>query len=653
MAYIRRPSPFGELAKVLGGVADDIQRYRDTEQLATAYEPYFDSRKQARSAARNPQVASGLFKMKAAQAKQQKAVTDKEDALNKLEAAKKAISTKKQLGMIGDLKQWFAGSSPERDEAKTLYESLKKNPVIKEMGIPLPAAKDDLDVQLAFIDQAMSKLGGSEQKEEEQPITEGQRQNAEEELDVQDVASEALGTEGPVDDAENDEYMDEAAVQMNQEMGSPEAQQGMQQNMRQQMGSRTAPGQQQQGTSLQGLPGEIAEVGRSLPAAVASGAGGVVRSLAEIPSAIKSGVQGIGESLSQQLPPNAQEQFRRSQEFAQQGPQYEDIIKNIPSRQEIYKKLGGKEASTEFGKALLEFSGDVPEQLALGMVMGGVGPMQQALKAAGMVQGAGNFAKFMAKTVGGASEDTANSFKLGASLLTAYNMGPKLQKAAGDMYAAAESELPDTLRIKDPNRVGEVAFRIRNNIANTTTGFQGDPNVFSPMINGGATYKDALRAIKEINTEGNVSKALKQEADVLRGYLMKDMRANRDVPKEAIKLFDKAADMWKNLKNANNAIDEIGTNATVRKFISEGGFNGLVNLGLIGAFSYPRTRKMAVASVGLGGLWSLGRVSQMMMTSPAMRQYYSNLMTEAVKQNAPGIVREAKKLNAVIEKQLK
>src|SRR3990167_2165562 len=127
MAYIRRPSPFGELSKVLGGLADDVQKYRDTEHLTTAYEPYFDSRKQARAAARNPQVAAGLFKMKAAQAKQQKAVTDKEDALNKLEAAKKAITTKKQLGMGWSAWQYISGSSPERDEAKTLYESLKKN----------------------------------------------------------------------------------------------------------------------------------------------------------------------------------------------------------------------------------------------------------------------------------------------------------------------------------------------------------------------------------------------------------------------------------------------------------------------------------------------------------------------------------------------
>lgn len=692
MAIIQRPSPIGELAKILGNVAGDVQKYRDIGTLAQAYEPYFDDPRTARAAVRNPQQAMALMKFKATEAKRkEKEKEEKSDdshAIELLQAAKGQLETKQEIDtgypIYERLRARVKGEREETQAVKALYKTLRQNKAIKNLGIVLPNATDESILQISLIDRALEQLGGAkgdaeeaekktereeapeeradrETREAQAPgeLSKEQRQGAEDELDVQDVAAQAAPElqAAPTPDLEQDEQMDPAAIQMQQEMGQPPTtpsprglggaqlpqqlgQISPQAQLPQQLGTRIPEGQQlPQGQSLAGLPSEALNIGRSAVA----GAGGAPRQVGELAGLAQRGLEYL---------PIAGSALQAGRE-AGTIPDITALAQKLPAREQIFDALGGKKADAgTLERSIQNLAGDVPEQLAWAAMLGVAGgvpamktAVQRVFKNVLGAQGFGNMAKFLTEKVTGPGQ-FADGVKNAVSFMYAVGQGPTLKKVASDVYTEAAAELPDTLRVKDIANVNRVGAELHALISEGSSGFQGTNSfLFHPFLVGNGSYKQGLEALKQVE-QSNVIPKVQRAASAFRKYLMDDLQSNRDVPQKAKDLFKQGSHMWREYKMAEDISNTISNSPQVQKLVKENKLKGLLRMGIYG-ITYPIRATGQAIGAGLDVGWRTMEGIYQWATDPNMRRYYNEVTKSAMEMDGADIAKGLQKMEKV------
>lgn len=694
MAILYKPNPYGELGKLLGDLGGDIQRHRDTGTLSKAFRPYFEDEKTARAAARNPGAARALMKMKAEEAKsKRKEELEKDEtkqAIDLLQSAEQFISLQAET----EKNKYFFQKSPfykrylqqaekNRESLKALYTSLNNNKTIKDLNITLAQSKDDPLVQMGYVKKALEDLGVNKKeeskeapaeekateetreatipsKEKKEPIiNESERENAENELDVKDVVAKIDPTmqDAPVDDAEDDEYIDQAAINMAQSNRQPMAP-GMEQEQEQQaglagnrpqeignlsptapqaapIGKRYAPGEAgPRSTSFEGFGGEVVNTGK----AAAAGLAGAPRALGETLGSI----QQLPENLP--LIGDPLKAFREGT-----GLDIGKAAQYLPSRKAIFNALGGKEAAPgSLESSILELAGDIPEQIALTAALAGAGKvkgMVQAVK--GMFkhivgsQAAGQTAKFLTEQVVGPGQ-FADGVKPIVSLAYALGVGPTMEKVAKDVYKEALYELPDNVRPRNLANLQREGTKIHNLIKEGGSGFQGtDANIFAPFVakNGiktsltPATYKRGFEALEQLEKSPNLTPMLERAKEGFKKYLKEDFYTNPHAPQDSVKLYKQGDEMWSQLKNATTINKIFKDSSKLTNLLGRGKLAALVKLGFYG-----------------------GAVTQEFLYNlayrPNLRRFYKEALQSAMNIDGRGVAEALVKMNKAAQNRL-
>lgn len=681
MAYIMRPSPMTELAKLLGQAAGTgariYQNERDIGSLSNLYQQQLGYDKDAsRAMARNPQQAGAFFKIEAARQKRRTEEEEKENrkrqAIEMLEGAKKSNQVRKEKGRIsralGRIGSRIFGGDPQEQEQQARYDILKKNQTIKDLDIALPKGTDDPDVSDALIDEALFKLRGTDEQDDTANAAPTAQESTTDEAQPQEDEAQAIANEQPTDN-----QGDQGGNPPIEAMQFPQ-QQSMDQEPQQpqQLGRRTPVGQPlPQGTSLEGLPSEALNIARNLIPSAASG----LYSGATLPVQALEGIRGM-INPSGPLSPQEQQQIgqrvgrqreimglspKGNQEATNRELRQQEILRqplNIPSREDAYKYLGGTEAKSLFEKSLNEMVGDVTEQLPLAALtgaFGGVSNALRALKGIGITQGAGNFAKWLAKEAG-ESDEFANTAKLGTTLLTAFGMAPQLKEVARNTYTAAENGIPSGLPVSARNKadIQSAAFELNGILNRPTSGYTGDLTILPYVANAQKLeYKDAFDAIKSIRlSDNNLSKASRVALDTFYRRVVKDLKSNPEVPKSTTELFNKAADMWRNLKNSEDAVSFIASLPVVGRALKSNDLAGLLGIGLIGTYS-PTAAVLGAGTMGIKKGMDIAQALNLMSKSPAMRDYYGKVMKAALQYDGANTAKYLFGLNKMVEAKTK
>lgn len=629
------------------------------------------------------------------QQEQQKVTIDKQlQRLDEVLKMKEQQSGLQKAGLWASKTYKFGGDKAD-EEATAIIKGIAGMPGVSKLGLATPLGKDDPEVIRNWMKQTREEMGIPLSKEEEKEKQEAAPQQAEQEeaseeqvgrrkrgelrrlakkeqgqqedeiseenalqaMDDQEEVQQDSLMQADQQDALMQDQMQQLGLEPQQQMPqrSPQQQMAMdpqqqqivdqmsQQGNQQQLGARTAPGEQQQGMSLEGLPEEALDVLRS---ALAGGAG-VGRQAGDLLSGIKGGIQGMGQSMAESLPENARAQFDEAQALSEEGTQLEDMVRKIPARNEIFKSLGGKEAAPGTqARAIQEFAGDVPEQLAWSMMFGS-GVTRKLLGNIMGAQGAGNFAKWLATSTG-SSEETGDMIKTGIAFLTSMGLSDSLEKVSKETYDKARSEVPTSLRFKDADPVGTKAWNIKQQIQNGETGFAGSTRIFDPFIEGNPTYHDGFEAIKELETNGFPTPSLKRGIKVFRKYLLDDMKSNPQVPKEATQLFKEASQMWAQNNQAQKANNFLSGLRQVGSVANKGGFGGLASIGLLG-FLNPKVAPIAAAAYTGKKAVDLYKAAKLFATSDGMRKYYTRMIKSALEGDGVNAAKQLFSLNKMIE----
>lgn len=660
MAVFIKPSPMNELAKLIGEAAGSGARiYQDEKNIRSLSDVYSDkfgySKEQARAIARNPTQALALMKFEAAKEKAMSAedqeTRKKQQAIDLLLSAKKANNIRKASGKISRafgssrIGKIFGGNASEQ-EINSRIDSLKKNELIKDLDIALPSGEDDPDISDALFDEALFKLG---YKGEERKVAQDETDLAERDLDSQDVAAKAapgLMPNAPVDDIEQDEIMDPAAMQMQQ-----------------QMGTRTPVGQQMpQGTSMEGIGDQALNLGKSALSGLYSGV--------TLPAQALEAARGYfnpEQPSQQQMEDQAMRDARQRQAMGLAPAPEKDArlrealrtpIKGL-KREDAYKFLGGKEEQDLFAKSANEFVGDVTEQLPLAAVTGAFGALSnvpKALQYIGITQGAGNLAKWLSKEAG-ESEGFANTVKLGATLLTAYGLGPTLKSVAQSTETAAENSIPEFARAsaKNDGQIKDAAWELNQVLSKTKNGYSGELDKLRSLTNSSQRilYRDALDAVQDVRFgDYKLSEEAKDAVKIFYDGLSKDMLANSEIPEASKKLFRNAKELMNNYNKSEEAVSFLAQIPRVKTAVKNEGLTGLLGLGLLSTYSMP------AATIGAGALagkkvWDFGKGMHQFATSEAMRDYYLKMMNAAVQKDGVQAAKYLFDLNKVAEQKNK
>jgi len=494
-----------------------------------------------------------------------------------------------------------------KDKAKTL----RSDPIIKKLGITIPS-----------IDSASH-----------------------------DVFSEAFGALG----LQPQQAQPEVGQQQSMQLGQPQPQQPLQ------PGEYRRPEPTQQPSVMEAVKAMLSEGGAGVagaPSRILDLIGSLQRGVASFTDQPTRPMEPIEEGMSRDdvikrlsagpqidTSPSAQQQ-RTPSEAA-----LESVKERIPTRESVSKYLGAPQKNeSDAMKALRETAGDIGEDLAiglpLGLMSGGLSSVGQALKLAGVTEGAGNLAKYMTKKLG-FGEGAQETVKLGTSLLSGLGMGPSLKNIAKETYKKQLASLPENVGPKNRN-VRDTLQDVAQYFSKPGSGYGAVNEKMTKMMMPNFSYKDALEFASEVRLKDIKNPTSAAYLKDYNNILKQSIKESKSIPKKSIDLLIDADSMWRGTKESEKAIEFIADIQRVGSLVKNGGPTGLAVL-LASGSKIP-------ALVGAGGLALAGankmRVAmQQFATKPAIRNAYAKMMQAALEKSTPQVIRYATKLDKELRKQ--
>jgi hypothetical protein len=401
--------------------------------------------------------------------------------------------------------------------------------------------------------------------------------------------------------------------------------------------------------SFRPITTEMAEEYESIPSYIArnlsrSGAR-ALESVVGIPRSAHDLLQMIGNFVTpESVQSNLSQQLQEIEPNAQFNP---GIGSLFPSSEEAREAIsyvapsGYLEPQGNYEQLSDEIISDF---LPLLIPMGPLGAVKpaKALK----IAGASNLASFLTKKLGG-SEKTQAGVKLGTALFSSLGMGPSLRNKAEQLYKVAQESIAP----------GEyINAKPLTDLTNKIT-----REYISKGLSKAAGKADVDRIVEEINSFVHDGKmGLNDLWEIKKD--MKDVGErigfNTRGGKEITKL---SQEMDKLLKNSPNktfsqalaAADElyggVKRGESITDFMKDTLKNKFIAGGaLYGLLSHPGSL-LKVGAAGLGGKKAYEIINNI-IRYPHIRNEYGAMLNAAAKENAPLVLKHAKKLEKKIEK---
>lgn len=286
-----------------------------------------------------------------------------------------------------------------------------------------------------------------------------------------------------------------------------------------------------------------------------------------------------------------------------------------------------------------------------------IGPLGKTkpLKALGIAIPS-NVASYLTKSLGG-GESAQTGVKFGTALLTSLGMGPSLRKQAEEFYATAKNAIKPGEKIAAHN-VHNMLNRVTREYTSTglreTAGKNEVENVIDEIrsyIHNGKMelndlwqvkkdMKDAIRRIiPGTQAEVELSKISHSLNDALKN-------SGNKVFSNALLNADEIYSGVKRAEKINNFIK----NTLTSKVTKTGSVISLLTnpIGTLTTLAKAAPFAIPGATFGFGGA-HLGNALWGTLKSPAIRNAYTGMLSAGLKENAPLVIRNAEKLNALLE----
>lgn len=401
-----------------------------------------------------------------------------------------------------------------------------------------------------------------------------------------------------------------------------------------------------------------------------AGAAGMPRGIMDAVQSVRGLISGAARPQLEQmfekevgkiqgLPEDIKKEALSAERIPQLGDMAMEQVRQLaPERSTIEKVLPFAPTGQEgdFQKALRETAGDIGEQVAfmfmptgIAKLMGkagtlGVKEATQALKAAGIVQGSGNAAKFLAKKIG-LSEGSQEGIKVGTSLLAGLKMGKGLEKIANDTYRQQLAAIPENVLIKD-RKVNDALEQTLNHFTKVGSGFGPMTEVMERAATGRPTYKNAMEFLDELTKRSDgFNKASKEVVTDFRKILKSGIKNAPDMPKKAVDLLLEADTLYRSVRESERAADFITDIPRIGTMIKKGGLSGIGAILLSGG----KLPGVAVGYSALKGKQLLHALKNF-ATEPSVRNAYLQMMQAALQQNSTQTMRSAVKLDNAMRK---
>lgn len=398
-------------------------------------------------------------------------------------------------------------------------------------------------------------------------------------------------------------------------------------------------GMQQPGFDVSGLPGALAGGIAGAPA----GAVGLLNSLANI---VKTPQKILAERLGL-VPEHLKKEYREGSST----PGVEALQSILPTREGVEKNLGGGgyEGETNASKAAREFAGDVGEQVAFTALTGGVGPalqgMTKVLKNAGIVQGAGNMAKYLMKSLGHSDND-AQLAKVGTTLAMAFGTAPSLKKISEEIYKKRDAAIPANLVIEDP-KVADVVRDTREYFHRLGSGF-GKPSAAMDKLNGpNLKWRDTFEFMTDLNTRDINNEVSRTWIKDFTDHVKEGLMAQKDVPQSAKKFYDDANNIYRSYKESQRAVEFLKSTPGIQRYART---DGLGSIGLLAGAALG-SKPIALASIlGFAG----GQANKMRYAlknyfgHPSVRNAYNEMMMASLRGSSNAATKAADQLDKAI-----
>jgi hypothetical protein len=378
---------------------------------------------------------------------------------------------------------------------------------------------------------------------------------------------------------------------------------------------------------------------------LASAARGILPAVAGIPGDIIQTIKLLG----------SKEPKNKIQEYGRK------ILESFPTSQQLQEKYdvtteGKYQPKSEQERFFQETGGDIASLLIP------VTKASSALKAVGVGIGS-NLVKEGVKNLG-AGETSQTATKLGSMFLFSMFNPNGAKKFATNLYQKASSELPKNAMISTEN----FSKNLRGLENELSRGLKNIPSK-APVINA---IEDVQRNIKEghinINDLTEAKRNLNEQRTI-RIYdpeIVRDKKVKTDLKKnygrlsniidDAISQYGKKnKEFYKYYQDANKAWAGIEQSKKGSQFLKRhlGNYKFQSGLGLAAELLfYPSAIPATVATIGTGyaGLKSYELMNRILM-NPVLRKYYIKSVMEAVKEDAPVMIKNIKKLDEEMKKQ--
>jgi hypothetical protein len=384
------------------------------------------------------------------------------------------------------------------------------------------------------------------------------------------------------------------------------------------------------GETLLGMPGDIAQGALGALKAGEQGSNWLQNKLG------LGGVMGSGESAFPERAPLPTSEEVRTNVTG-------NIAKSLP-KDYLEAKTPGEQFSDEFFSDLTSMATPVPGMGKL--------PIKRALA----VSGLGNLGKWASKDLG-ASEGTQTGIKIGTMLAATMAGRGKLNQTKKDLYKNAQQSIEKEVKVK--NLLEPISNKWELAIekgASDTPSKQFIKKRIDDIRANTVGNRIGIENVLELKKDWNElkhSSGIPNRAEPAFNEMMKSLHSMiNDYGKTNPKFYDS----WKQAEDIHQGLTKASaTNKWMQKHVTPLRIGGAAASILLGnSMGLPHAAAPgATALAGVVGTKYGVRAFEALKNSPTIRKYYADTVASAVKRNVAATVKNAQKLDRVLEEKIK
>ncbi len=389
---------------------------------------------------------------------------------------------------------------------------------------------------------------------------------------------------------------------------------------------------------------------RGVPSSLAAGFAGAPKKGLDLVNSLANILQMPGKMIADKLG-MVPEEMREDYMQPTQTPFNRFLQEQLPTREGTEAALpqGDREGETLETEAVRDVAGDIGEQLGFAVMTGGVGPALQglgtALKAAGIVQGAGNLASYLTKSLG-YGDETARNAKTGLTLLTAYGMSPSFQSMSKNVYKKRDAAIPPNLLIEDPKVISKINDTITY-FGSGGSGFGAETDAMRRLSNNKKTFTDAFDFLSELHIKDMRSEVSQSWITSFKDELLNAVKTQPSVPRSVVKYTNEASQLYSAYKASEKATDFLKKIPIIGRY---GKLDGLGGIGMFGLGAMVGNKAMMV---GAGTAVIAGQTAKFytglkFLKFPVIQQAYKTMMYQAAIANPYAAGKAADRVDKLI-----